>query len=143
MRTLNLPLELLELEDENFHLLVRSEFSDDSPGRWVIDTGASRSVFDSTMSQYYQLIDDDSESETLSAGIGLDSLETKVAVIKKIAFGNLKIRKMKVALIDLTHINNLYAKYGGGTICGLIGSDFLRKHKAVVNYGSLELILKF
>jgi hypothetical protein len=142
MRTLILPLELIELEEENYHLLASAVFADGSTRRWVIDTGASRSVFNSTLMEYYKVLKDDSDSESLSAGIGLDTLETKVAAISNLWFGDFRIKKLKVALIDLTHINNLYGKYGGGEICGLLGSDFLKKHKAVINYEKTELILK-
>lgn len=142
MRKITLPVEILELEEGNFHLLVSSAFADGSQGRWVIDTGASRSVFDSSLGQYYKVIDDDSENEMLSAGIGSGSFESKTGLIKKIWFGDFKKSRFRVVLIDLGHINELYEKYGSGKICGLVGSDFLMKYKAVINFKTSQLVLK-
>ena len=48
--------------------------------------------------------------------------------------GRLKVENLKVALIDLSHINQLYYKATNLEICGLIGGDFLLKHKAVIDY---------
>jgi hypothetical protein len=41
---------------------------------------------------------------------------------------------MKVALLDLSHINELYKRATDLEICGLIGGDFLTKHHALIDY---------
>lgn len=137
-----LPIEIIELEEGNYHIMVNSQFSDRSFGKWVIDTGASKSVFDSSLEKYYKVVESDLESEMFSAGIGIDSFETRVGEIKKIKFGELEVKIFRVALIDLSHINGLYNKYTSERICGLIGSDFLMKHQGVVNYRKKQLRLK-
>ena len=48
---------------------------------------------------------------------------------------------LDVALIDLSHINDLYHHAAARTICGLIGSDLLVKYKAVIDYSRLKLTL--
>jgi hypothetical protein len=41
-----IPLLLIALEDENYHLLIDATFLNGENGKWVLDTGASKSVFD-------------------------------------------------------------------------------------------------
>jgi hypothetical protein len=53
----------------------------------------------------------------------------------------MKVEKMKVALLDMNHINELYEKVSDIKIGGLLGSDFLLKNKAVVDYKKKRLVL--
>jgi len=111
MQKIILPIEIIELESGNYHPVVQSVFSDGSVGNWVVDTGASRTVFDLKKERYYLLLNDGSEKDTLLAGIGIGSLETKTGEIKSISFGQLKVQNLKVALLDLSYINKLYDQY--------------------------------
>jgi hypothetical protein len=47
-----------------------------------------------------------------------------------------------VVLIDLSHVNDLYRKFTDKRVAGLIGSDFLLKHKAIIDYKRRELVLR-
>jgi hypothetical protein len=142
MQKIVLPIEIIELEEGNYHIMVNSQFSDKSSGKWVIDTGASKSVFDKSLEKYYKIVEADSGNEMFSAGIGVDSFETITGEIRKLKFGDLKVKKFRVALIGLNHINELYNKYASEKICGLIGSDFLKKHEAVIDYRKKLLRLR-
>jgi hypothetical protein len=54
----------------------------------------------------------------------------------------MKIEKMQLAVLDLTHINELYSASTDLEICGLLGGDFLVQHKAVIDYKKRRLILR-
>ena len=56
-------------------------------------------------------------------------------------FGKYKIEILKVALFNLKYINEFYHRVIRLKICGLIGSDFLLKHKAVINYKKKVFVL--
>lgn len=137
---IKIPIQLIELEAQNFHILVRSRFADDALGIWVIDTGASKTVFDKNLTSYYSELGGEQE-ELHTAGICEQTLETSLGVLEPVSFGKRKIKSLKVALLDLTHINELYKKAANLQLCGLIGSDFLLQHKAVLDYGKRELVL--
>ena len=132
---------MVELESGNYHPMIQSVFPDGNIGNWVIDTGASRTVFDIGQDRYYLLIDESLDKDTLSTGIGVGSLETKTGEIKRISFGKLNIDKLNVSLLDLSHINSLYKKYTSEKICGLLGSDFLLRYNALIDYKRKELNL--
>ncbi len=137
-----ISLLIIELEKNNFHPMIRSTFIDGTKGYWIIDTGASKSVFDKSLHSLYKEIEPDGDSEMHSAGISENMIETSSGEIKSILFGKYRVRNFRTALIDLTHINQLYEKYSDKRICGLIGGDFLVKHKAIIDYAKKELRIK-
>jgi hypothetical protein len=136
-----IPLELVELEEDNYHLAVKSRFEDGSERLWVIDSGASKTVFSIALDDYYDLIPENEEQIVRSAGIGSDKLDMALGLLHSFYLGDLLLPPMKAALIDLSHINTLYYDATEKEICGLIGSDFLQENKAIVDYGKLCLTL--
>jgi hypothetical protein len=136
-----IPLELIELEEENYHLTVTSRFEDGSQGIWVIDTGASKTVFSLALSDHYDLLPADEDKVVKSAGIGSDHLDTAPGNVHPFYLKDCLITDLKVALIDLSHINSLYYHATEKEICGLIGSDFLMAKNAVIDYPHLQMVL--
>jgi hypothetical protein len=137
-----IPLELIELEEMNYHLAVTSTFGGGKEGLWVIDTGASKTVFDESLHEYYEPVEAGDEVTIQSAGIGEDRLNTSLGILQPFSLGSYIHQPMQVALINLSHINKLYYHVTAKEICGLIGSDFLLGHKAVIDYSRLELIIE-
>jgi len=135
-----IPIEIVELESENFHLIIKSVFADEAKGNWVIDTGASKTVFDKNLADYC-LISEDEAEELHSAGISDEPMTTSLGCVKPFSFGKLEVENMKVALLDMAHINELYSKATNVQICGLLGSDFLLKYKATIDYKRKRLSL--
>lgn len=140
MRT-KIPIKIIELENGNYHLMVCSVFQDKTVGMWIIDTGASKSVFDQGLVQHIAQVDERTE-ELHSAGIGSEPIKSKLSTLKDIYFGKMKISGMDAALLDFTHINALYALAVDQQICGLLGGDFLMKYQAVVDYKRKLLVLR-
>jgi hypothetical protein len=137
---IKIPLQLVELEDFNFHLAVESKLPDGSQSFWIVDTGASKTVFDNALSENFREAKHESE-EVHTAGIGEKPLESSVGYLKPFSLGKYKLDEMRVALLDLSHINHFYSKVTNLKICGLLGSDFLLKHEAVVDYKKKRLVL--
>ncbi|HAX96332.1 MAG TPA: hypothetical protein DCY35_07410 [Prolixibacteraceae bacterium] len=136
-----IPLELVELEDHNYHLTVTSRFESGKDGMWIIDSGASKTVFDESLKELYVPVSMDETIQIQSAGIGEGRLETTLGELSPFLLGEYKHPALQVALIDLSHINKLYYHVTSREICGLIGSDFLLSHRAIIDYGKLELVL--
>lgn len=134
-----IPLHIIELEHDNYHILIEGNFGDNTSAFWVIDTGASKTVLDKNLSDYYEIIESDNIGDYQSAGINQEMMETAVGKISYIRFSNLEIRNRKVALIDLSHVNQIYAKYTTYKIAGLIGGDILMNFGCKINYASKTL----
>jgi hypothetical protein len=134
-----IPLELIELEEANYHLAVSCIFMDGGKGLWVIDTGASKTVFDKSLVSHYDPADPDDQLAVQSAGIGSGLMDTSLGILHPFSLGKYRIAPLKVALIDLAPINMLYFHATEREICGLIGSDFLLEQKARIDYGKLKI----
>jgi len=136
-----LPIDIVTLgEDNSYHLFVSGAINGKKYDL-LIDTGASHTIFDA------MLIPEAPENKTYkqeiqSAGIHSGELKSSIGHIKKFKLGDLKRTNWTVILIDLTHVNDLYKKFTDKQVAGLIGSDFLLKHKAMIDYKKRELVLR-
>lgn len=131
---IRVPLQIIELEHHNYHILIEGNFNDATTLCWIIDTGASKTVMDSNLNHYYYTIDSDNEDDYQSAGINQGMMETMVGIIPQLSFGELRIANQKVALIDLNHVNNIYEKYTEHRIAGLLGGDILMQYQCLIDY---------
>ena len=136
-----LPIDIVTLgEDNSYHLFVSGTI-DDRKYDLLIDTGASHTIFDATLIPEMPF-DATVRQEIQSAGIHAGELKSSIGNIKKFKLGDLMRENWTVVLIDLTHVNNLYQKFSDKRVAGLIGSDFLLKHKAIIDYKKRELVLR-
>jgi hypothetical protein len=140
---IEIPLQIIELEKENYHLLIEGEFQDETPSCWIIDTGASKSVLDISLKTYYEILDSDNEDDYHSAGINQGMMETSVGKMFFLKLGELEISDQKVALIDLSHVNEIYGKYSSCRIAGLLGGDILMQYKCCIDYESKTIQFQF
>ncbi|WP_297086768.1 retropepsin-like aspartic protease [uncultured Draconibacterium sp.] len=128
-----LPVKIVELESSNFHLLVSCCLNSGEQEYWVIDTGASRSVFDKNLTAGIAAVMDETE-DLHAANMSEAPLKTSLGTLNPVSFGKFRVEAMQVALIDMDAINDLYQKVSEYKICGLLGSDFLLKYHAVIDY---------
>jgi hypothetical protein len=138
---LKLDLHIIELEDENYHIMVEGKFADGEKYMWIVDTGASKTVLDKNLEMYYEIIEPGNEDDFQSAGINEGMIDTQVGKTGLLRFGDLVVEELKVALIDLSHVNDIYSKYSEHRIAGLIGGDILKKHRAIIDYREAKLLL--
>ena len=108
---------------------------------FLIDTGASRSVFDPTV--IARFIDNPKfeKKEGMTAGVGSSDLESSTFVINHWTIGELEINHYEGVALDLENIHEMYRKIHLPHIDGIIGGDVLKRYKAVINYRSKKLRL--
>jgi hypothetical protein len=138
---IKIPLRLVEPEDDSYHLAAASVFEDGTTGFWVVDTGASKSVFDKNLKDYF-IASSEKKDTVHTTGITDKPLKTTLAYMKPFSIGKLNVPDLEVALIDLTHINDFYPDSAEFKICGMLGGDFLMEHEAIIDYQKKILILK-
>ena len=134
------PLQLLDIEGEGFHVMVKGTIHG-KEASFLIDTGASRSVFDpKTMASF---IDDPTfeKKEGLTAGVGSSDLESATFLIQSLTIGDLEINDYEAVALNLENIHEMYAKLGLPHIDGIIGGDLLKRHNAVINYKAQKMRL--
>jgi len=128
--------EIVELEEKTYHPLIKAEFPGVENYWWVIDTGASKSVFDETMTNFFTL---DNEDHVMATGLGKEIVETNSGKIGSLSLGGINFGELNVALIDFLHINNEYSKFSEKRIIGLIGSDFLYAQRAIIDFENKKI----
>lgn len=138
-----IPLTLLNLQDDGFHLLVEVIVFN-KHFKAVLDTGASKTVFDkSTMEQH---IDADllKVSDQLSTGLGTNTMTSYILTIPDLQMGNLHLKDYDVAVLDLSTINFAYEQLEQEPVIGVIGGDLLYEYQAIIDYKTpcLKLNLK-
>ena len=139
-RYIEVPLQLLDIEGEGFHIMVKGLIHD-KEANFLIDTGASRSVFDpNTITDFIDNIQFE-KKEGMTAGVGSSDLESATFVIDNFFIGKLEIHDYEAVALDLENIHEMYGKLGLPRIDGIIGGDLLKRYKAVINYRSKKLRL--
>lgn len=142
MKKIVLKIKLLNIENDGYHLSIKGKING-KVANLLIDTGASRTVFDLNRMDKFINKKDLKKNDQLSTGLGTNSMVSHVSEIKKLDLGGLIIANYDAIFIDLSHVNKSYENIKLKPIDGVIGSDILLQFKAVVNYDKMELVLKF
>jgi hypothetical protein len=133
-----IPMVVAELEEETIHLLVEAEIAGLENYWWVVDTGASKSVIGKDVA--CRIVDKESAG-SMATGLGKEMVETSTGVIADFRLGGYSFEALTVAIVDLDHVNQEYAKYSDKRIAGLLGSDFFYREKAVIDYEQRAILL--
>jgi predicted aspartyl protease len=134
-------ISIEEIDKKNYHLFIEIKVQK-VPLRLLIDTGASKTVFD--RQQVLKVVNENKIKaiETKSVGLGVSEVETKVVKLKELKFGTMNVKKIEAAVLDLSHVNHSYDQLELPQIDGVLGSDFLMKYKAVVNYKKSMIVFE-
>lgn len=130
---IEIPINIINIEGDGFHLIAEGMINN-KPARFVVDTGASRTVFDKDRILNYIDNPEFNEKEGISAGIGGTDISSFIFNIEELSFGNLKINDYQAVAMDLSNVNNSYAMLKLPPVDGVIGGDLMKKHQAVINY---------
>ena len=130
---IELPINIINIEGDGFHLIAEGMINN-KPARFVVDTGASRTVFDKDRILNYIDNPEFNEKEGISAGIGGTDLSSFIFNIEELSFGDLKINDYQAVAMDLSNVNNSYAMIKLPPVDGVLGGDLMKKYQAVINY---------
>lgn len=134
-------ITIKSLEGGGKHVFVQCSLSGQKH-YMLIDTGSSNTVFDDSAELFAGIrlreIKDNGKNFSLNANIS----NVKVGKIENFAIGRLKVNINRGVFISLEYINTLYEAMIGRKIIGILGSDFLKKYKAVIDFGESKMTLK-
>lgn len=130
-----IPLEITAIEEDGFHIMVEV-FVNGQSARMLVDTGASRSVFDQErISRFFEGDPELEINEKKSTGLGTRDMESQGLYLEELRIGELRIRNYPAVVLDMSHVNFSYNELDLPPIDGVLGSDILMKYGAIVNYG--------
>ncbi|NTE00522.1 hypothetical protein G6M26_23525 [Agrobacterium tumefaciens] len=139
MKSISIPLKLINLQDDGFHLLVEIIVFNEIHFA-VLDTGASRSVFDKAIIEKH-LSETLQVSEEINAATLFTTTTTIQATIPEVKIGSLKIKNYETVAFDLQSVSETYQQFGHPPIVGIIGGDILMRYKAAIHYSKLLMRL--
>ena len=140
MKKTILNLKVLKIEHDGFHLAAKILVNRKS-ALMVLDTGASRTVFDKNRIGRFSRETKFRKSEQQSAGLGTSTMKSHFTALKKISLGKISIADYDAVLLDLSHVNKAYAGIGLPEVDGVLGNDILVKFRAKIDYGKKKLEL--
>ena len=107
---------------------------------FLIDTGASNSCISIENIDVYDLKTEGEKFE--ASGASDKKMEAILSKECKFKLGRFSMKKQKFVLLDLNHINSLLESQNVKKINGIIGAEFLKAAKAIIDYDNLNLFLK-
>ena len=136
-----IPFKILNIDNEGFHLLIKIHVNR-RVARIIVDTGASKTVFDRTRIEKFVNERNFDVHEKMSSGLGTNTMKSQTTTIQRMKIGMIEIQNYRAVLLDLSHVNQSYEQIGLKPVDGVLGSDILLQYKAVIDYDKKVLKLK-
>ena len=122
-------------------LLINAKIND-VDGVYILDTGASTTVIDTSQIKTLHLKLNNDEAELTGGGLGAHGIENIPSYDNKIEISNFKIDSFLVAVMSLETAWASLASIGANDILyGIIGVDILKIGNAIIDYGTMTLYL--
>ena len=137
----NIKFKLVALEPDNYHIVAKASI-EGHPLNVIIDTGASHSCFDLDFVRQLSPEISMEDNDGLNVGVGTSDFESKLSTIQNLRLGRFLLKQYDIVLLDMSNINQAYEMMHKPLIHGILGSDFLMKYKAVIDYGERVLVLR-
>ncbi len=141
MTVSRLPLKIIHVDQLGYHIFVKA-LVNRRVANLLVDTGASKTVFDINRIKKFAPKVEMVANEHLSSGLGTSSMQSHTTHLKLFQLGSLVLRDFEVFLLDLSHVNTSYEKLNYKPMDGVIGGEILMKHEAIINYKVKRLSLK-
>lgn len=141
---ISIPIEFNEIEDDGYHLFIVAKVNDKKV-RLLIDTGASKTVFDDSSIRKVLDIETNEEAFELSphksTGLGTNSMDSRLVTIQKFELGEIILTDYEAVVLPMDNVNEAYRMLEHDEIHGVLGSDILKRFKAIIYYNKKVLKL--
>lgn len=108
--------------------------------RMLIDTGASKTVFDKNRISRFVKKSKLEKQESVAYGVvGQIAID---AVALNIKIGTLSIKNYVGMVMDLDNVNGAYGQFNIQPVDAVLGSDLLHKYKFIIDFNKEELRLR-
>lgn len=135
-----IPLQLVNLQGDGFHLLVEVVVYGQKFNA-VLDTGASNTALDKELIENLSTDAIRHLPNQHAVGLGTTSMERYVAVLPSFAISDFIIETYEVPVFDLSAVKYAYEQLNLPPVIGVVGGDILVNYKAFIDYQSLTLKL--
>lgn len=135
-----IKLYLLPIEEDGYHIFIEAIING-KPARLLVDTGASRTVFDSERIKVFLTQDNLAfkKIDKFSTGLGTNTMESHSVILDEFRFGDSTFLDYHAVVLNMEHVNKSYLMMGKPLIDGVLGGDLLLELKAVIDYRRKQL----
>lgn len=123
-------IPLKKLNTGHYKLVIKIN---QKKGDFILDTGASTSCIGLDKVEYFKLTSE--ESEIKAAGAGAIDMMTKISRNNSFSIGSWHLKEIDFVLFDLSHVNEALQQTNEVPVQGILGADFLKRTRAVIDYG--------
>ncbi|MCR4602829.1 MAG: aspartyl protease family protein [Prevotella sp.] len=107
------------------------------PCVFLIDTGGGATLIDKSRKKHFQL----KASGGRSYAAGISAATSLVPTTATLQISGHDIKSKDLFLMDISYINRGLRRNHGRQVDGVLGTDFLDKHQAVIDYGKSVMYL--
>ncbi|MEP6937274.1 MAG: pepsin/retropepsin-like aspartic protease family protein [Chthoniobacterales bacterium] len=108
--------------------------------KWMIDTGAFTTLLHKRFVRGMKI--PLRNTPFSSAGVNLKQRGVQLATIRLLSVGSVDLRGKEVGVIDLEGLIHGGLLDGSPPVAGLLGSELLRRHHGIIDFGTKTLYLK-
>lgn len=128
----------LPLERSPLGLLQVSAGVNGSPLTLLVDTGANATLLDRAWVASQLLEGEATEMGTVGCVTvdGLDRVD-----VDYLELGTIRVEGIRLAIVDLSHVNRKLKQAGSPAVDGILGADVLTQRSAVIDYAEPQLQL--
>tara|TARA_B100000575_G_scaffold96877_1_gene77277 strand:- start:283 stop:738 length:456 start_codon:yes stop_codon:yes gene_type:complete len=130
-------IKLHYIKSNHFKVIAKIN---DVKGWFIIDTGASNTFLEQNSIEKFKL--HNTNLNINAQGAGPSQIKAKMYKNCSVVIGDWMSKKHKIASIDLSPINNALYSAKLKKIDGIIGSDILKKGRAIIDFDKNYLYLK-
>ena len=131
----NMPIRVTE----GWNLYVDSKLNG-KPAQLMIDTGAFTTLIHRSFVKEMRLKTKD--TPYTSGAVNLEERGLQLAVIRRFAVGPYLVKGKEVGVMNLDGLIHGDLLQGEPPVAGLLGSEFLRRNNAIIDFGTRTLYLK-
>nr|NQU91181.1 aspartyl protease family protein [Bacteroidota bacterium] len=134
------PIQYLAPDIRGIEIFVETEINNKVVS-CIIDTGASKSVFNPGTSRRVFRVSKRDLYENGHSGIGVNDqhMGDRVFEFDEISFNGVVFNDVEILSFDFEGINDNYKKMGVREIDGILGGDLLNEYGGVIDYAKLTL----
>jgi predicted aspartyl protease len=135
-----IKLDIIPIEEDGFHIFLDALING-KPARLLIDTGASRTVFDAERIKVFLKKGKHKfeKIDKLSTGLGTNTMESHSLILKEFIIGDTILSDYQTVVLNMEHVNQSYRMLGYPEIDGVLGGDLLYELKAVIDYRKKQI----